>query len=139
MLVVAAGLVTLFLKNFDAIGCSPSEQITSFDIDSLLSQVNYSIVLGPSSAITTQALERVAATLPGASFGNSSGGGFDGGSLEKLRNSTHFVDTLDEFNDYINNHYANVTPGGLFLGQNGAPPTFAYKWVYSLHHFPQGC
>ena len=127
MLVVAAGLVTLFLKNFDGVGCSPSDQISTFDIESLVSQAEYSIVLGPSSAITPQTLERVAATFPAASSGNSFGGGFDGGSLEKLRNSTHIVDTLDEFNGYINNNYANVTPGGVFLGQDGAPPTFAYK------------
>lgn len=125
--VVAAGLVTLFLKGYSAVGCSPTDQISSSDIESLLSQVDSFLVLGPSSAITPQAIERVAATLPGGSSGGLLGGGSGGEGLTKLRNSTHLVDTLDEFNDYINNNFANVTPGGLFLGQNGEPPTFAYK------------
>lgn len=125
--VVAAGLVTLFLKGYDGVGCSPTDQISRSDIESLLSQVDYSLVLGPRSAITPQALERVAATLPGGFTGGLLGGGSDGDGLAKLANSTHLVDTLDEFNDYIDNNFANVTPGGLFLGQNGAPPIFAYK------------
>ena len=108
-------------------GCSPQDQIQSSDIDSLLSQVDYSLVLGPSSAITPQAIERIAATLPGGSSGALLGGGSGEDGLAKLKNSTHLVNTLDEFNDYINSKYANVTPGGLFIGQNGESPIFAYK------------
>ena len=37
------------------------------------------------------------------------------------------VDTLTEFNDYINQNYANVTPGGFFLGDHNSPPTLAFK------------
>ena len=122
--VIAAGLVTLFLKNFQAAGCSPSQQISASDIESLLNQVDYEIVIGPSSKVSPADIARIGATLPGA------GSGLDGGSgsLANLSSSIHVIDgTLDDFNEYINQRYANVTPGGFFLGDDTSPPTFAYK------------
>lgn len=45
-----------------------------------------------------------------------------------MENSIEPVDgTLEDFNRYISQNFANVTPGGFFLGGDGAPPTFAYK------------
>ena len=127
--VVAAGLVTLFLNDFTAPGCSLTEQISASDIESLLSQVDYDIVIGPSSKTSPEALARVAATLPGAGTGDGDGGG----SLANLTSSIHLVDgTLDDFNNYINQNYANVTPGGFFLGDEASPPTFTYKADGSL-------
>ena len=122
--VIAAGLVTLFLKNFEAAGCSSSEQISASDIESLLNQVDYEIVVGPSSKVSPADISRIGATLPGA------GSGLDGGSgsLANLSSSIHIIDgTLDDFNEYIKQRYANVTPGGFFLGDDTSPPTFAYK------------
>ena len=120
--VIAAGLVTLFLKGFTAQGCSPSQQISPSDISSLLSQVNYDIVVGPSSKLSPQSLMQIEATLPG---GNATGSG--GSGISNLISSLHYVDTLADFNTYINQHYGNVTPGGFFLGDAGSPPTFAYQ------------
>lgn len=122
--VIAAGLVTLFLKGFTAPGCSPTDQISPSDINSLLTQVNYQLVVGPASKVSPETLARVAATLPGA----SSGGGGGGAGLSSLASSVHTVDgTLADFNAYIAQNYANVTPGGIFLGDASSPPTFAYK------------
>ncbi|TKA49985.1 hypothetical protein B0A49_11406, partial [Cryomyces minteri] len=42
------------------------------------------------------------------------------------------VDTLDQFNSYISTRYANVTPGGFFVGQNGASSVFAYRGNYDI-------
>ena len=125
--VIAAGLVTLFLKNFEAAGCSPTEQISASDIESLLSQVDYEMVIGPSSKLSPADIARIGATLPGAGSGGADGG--DGsGSLANLTSSIHIIDgTLDDFNNYIKQNYANVTPGGFFLGDDSSPPTFAYK------------
>lgn len=120
--VIAAGLVTLFLKGFTAQGCSPSQQISPSDISSLLSQVNYDLVIGPQSRLSPESLLRIEATLPG---GNATAGG--GNGVSNLISSLHYVDTLAEFNSYINTHYGNVTPGGFFLGDAGSPPTFAYQ------------
>ncbi|KAI4263384.1 MAG: hypothetical protein L6R42_001463, partial [Xanthoria sp. 1 TBL-2021] len=121
--IIAAGLVTLFLKGFTIPGCSPTSQISRSDIDSLLTQVNYTIAIGPTDKIPRDAAQRIGVTLPAAS---GSGGG--GGDPNKLADSIHPVDgSLEEFNKYISQNFANVTPGGFFLGNENAPPTFAYK------------
>ncbi len=118
--VIAAGLVTLFLKGFTAPGCSPTERISPSQIASLATQINYTIVVGPSSRLSPTDLQRIGATLPG--------GGSEKGGLAALQQSVHLIDgTLNDFNDYISTRYANVTPGGFYLGENGSPPTFAYK------------
>lgn len=121
--IVAAGLVSLFLKGFKAPGCSPTDSITPSDLESLLTQAKYDIVVGPASKLTPEDLARIEATLPG---GNSSGSG--GSGLSTFQSSVHPVDgTLDDFNNYIKQFYGNVTPGGFFLGDDNSPPTFAYK------------
>lgn len=123
MPVLAAGLVTLFLKNFSAAGCAPTAQVTPSDIQSLLTQVDYHLVVGPSSRISREDIARIGATLPGA--GSGPGGGTN---LTELYSSVHVIDgTLDDFNNYISNNFANTTPGGFFLGDDHSAPTFAYK------------
>ena len=120
--VIAAGLVTLFLKNFTKPGCSPTDSFSPQDIESLLSQVNYDIAIGPADKVSPADLARIEATLPG---GNSTGGG---SGLANLMSSVHAINgTLDDFNNYIKANYANVTPGGFFLGDDTDPPTFAFR------------
>jgi ATP-binding cassette subfamily A (ABC1) protein 3 len=121
--IVAAGLVTLFLKNFQKAGCSPTGSISVSDISSLASQISFELVVGPSSKLPRSALERFAETLPG-------GGGADSGAanLTGFIQSLHMVDTLEEFHDYIATNFSSVTPGGFFIGE-GSPPTGAtFAW-----------
>lgn len=118
--IVAAGLVTLFLKNFKKAGCSPQSSISISDIDSLASQVSYHLVVGPSSKLPRAALAQFAQSLPGAGESGST-------NLTGFIKSLHMVDTLDEFNNYIDTRFANVTPGGFFLGEGSSPATFAWK------------
>ncbi|KAL8638656.1 MAG: hypothetical protein Q9228_004211 [Teloschistes exilis] len=116
--IIAAGLVTLFVQNYRIPGCSPTAQVSSSDIDSLLTQVNYSMVIGPANRLPLDAIQRIGATLPGA--------GGDGTGT--LISSVHTIEgTLEDFNSYIDHNFANVTPGGFYLGEDGSPPTFAYK------------
>jgi ATP-binding cassette, subfamily A (ABC1), member 3 len=122
--IVAAGLVTLFLKNFQKADCTPTGSISVSDISSLASQVSFEMVVGPSSKVGRSALERFAQTLPG-------GGGADSGAanLTGIIESLHVVDTLQEFHDYIAANFSSVTPGGFFLGE-GSPPTDAtFAWL----------
>lgn len=118
--IIAAGLVTLFLKNFQKAGCSPQSSISISDIASLSSQVSYNLVVGPSSKLPRAALAQFAQSLPGAGEPGST-------NLTGFIESLHMVDTLDEFHNYIDARFANVTPGGFFLGQGSAPPTFAWR------------
>ncbi|KAL8943719.1 MAG: hypothetical protein Q9211_000890 [Gyalolechia sp. 1 TL-2023] len=118
--IIAAGLVTLFLRDFTIPGCSPGSQVTRSDIDSLLTQANYSMVVGPASRISPEAIERIGATLPGGGSGES--------ISSTLASSVHRIDgTLEDFNNYIRQNFSDVTPGGFFLGDGDSPPTFAYK------------
>ncbi|KAL8772809.1 MAG: hypothetical protein Q9209_002154 [Squamulea sp. 1 TL-2023] len=121
--IIAAGLVTLFLKGFTIPGCSPTSQISRSDVDSLLTQVDFTIPIGPTDKIPPDAALRIGVTLPAS----GSEGGSSGNPI-KLAGSIHQVDgTLVDFNNYIGQNFANVTPGGFFLGDDSSPPTFAYK------------
>ncbi|KAI9788547.1 MAG: hypothetical protein M1835_002205, partial [Candelina submexicana] len=124
--VVAAGLVTLFLKHFKGLGCSPERNTYVADINSLLTVIDFDLVVGPSSKLSVAELGRFNATLSGrASAGTAAKPNFNLSSI-------HMVDTLEQFNDYISHNYANITPGGFFLGDNNAPPTFAYQADYGI-------
>ncbi|PGH05330.1 hypothetical protein GX51_03051 [Blastomyces parvus] len=112
--VIAASLVTLSLKGYERPGCKGPETVRQGDIESLLSQLNLNLVIGPSNKLSSFSLP-------------SSGGGSGGLDLSYFLNRTHFVDTLSEFNNYINTNFRNVTPGGFFLGDDSSPPTFAWR------------
>ena len=120
--IIAAGLVTLFLKKFQKAGCSPASSISVSDIISLSTQINYELVAGPRDRLGVEAIELFASTLAGGA-----GVGGIAANTSKLLESIHLVDTLTEFNNYIDTRYANVTPGGFYLGDESAPPTFAWR------------
>lgn len=117
--IIAAGLVTLFLKDFKRPNCSGPGTTREFDIESLLSQVELELVIGPASKISPSSLSQFSNSLPGSSSSKF--------NSTSLLDKTHVVDTLDEFNQYINENFRNVTPGGFFLGDESSPPTFAWK------------
>ncbi|KUI65178.1 ABC transporter A family member 2 [Cytospora mali] len=99
--IITAGLVTLFLKDFSAVGCDPGEQANNprvTNIDSL--GITPLIPVGPSSLLDIDTLT------------NRTG----------LKASVfHIVDTLDEFNSYVSDNFRNVTPGGFFLQPSQDP------------------
>jgi ATP-binding cassette, subfamily A (ABC1), member 3 len=121
--IVAAGLVTLFLKNFQKAGCSPTGSISVSDISSLTSQISFDLVVGPPSKLSPSALERFAGTLRG-------GGGADSGAanLTGLLQSLHLVDTLEDFHNYITANFSSVTPGGFFIGEGSPPAGTTFAW-----------
>lgn len=118
--IIAAGLVTLFLKGYQLPSCSPQAIDFVSDITSLSSQPNYQLLAGPSSRLTPEVLQQFAATL-------SAGGSSDSQNTTALLDAMTIVDTLQDFNHEINVRFANYTPGGFFLGENGSPPTLAWR------------
>ena len=120
--VIAAGLVTLFLKKFTKLGCTIPDTVSISSVASLASQISLDLVVGPRSAISEAALLRFASTLWG-------GGGVDSGAANYtgLLESLHFVDTVDDFNRYINANFSTVSPGGFFAGDSSSPPIFAWR------------
>lgn len=105
--IIAAGLVTLFLKGYKPVGCDPGANANNPDIFSLSSiDVVPLIPIGPSN-IVGRAISRI---VERTSISND---------------SFHIVDTLDEFNDFVGTRFRNITPGGFFIQQN-APTIMAY-------------
>ncbi|KAE9369031.1 P-loop containing nucleoside triphosphate hydrolase protein [Stipitochalara longipes BDJ] len=112
--VIAAGLVTLFLKGFNAPGCAPAQQISLSDVELLFTQPKYDLLVGPSSRFSNATLTSLYGPLlpiiPPESL---------------IQKYLHTVDTLTDFNNYIDQNFANVTPAGFFL--DGSQTTLAYK------------
>lgn len=105
--IIAAGLVTLYLKGFKAIGCSPGESSNNpqvFSLANVDTDRSLLIPVGPSSRVDVRTLAAVSGL-----------------------NQSNFqlVDTLDDFNKFVDTRFHNVTPGGLFIQDNG-PPVMAY-------------
>ena len=126
--IIASGLASLYLRGFVGAGCSPSQQSSIFsDPSSLATQVNYTLLIGPSSRFTDNDLNLIASTIPTSILpdGVTYPEGVNATSI--LRSSIKLVDSITDFNNYISLNYANVTPGGFYLGDETTPPTFAYK------------
>ncbi|KAE8139449.1 hypothetical protein BDV38DRAFT_291459 [Aspergillus pseudotamarii] len=115
--VIAAGLVTLFLKDVTLAGCSAGSTTRTPKPQSLKSLDDFQIVLGPSSKVSNATLESFVSSL-------SSSGEAITGTPESY---FHVVDSLSEFEDYINHNFHNVTPGGFYLGDASSSPTVAWK------------
>lgn len=121
--IIATALISILIKDSKLPGCSPRQQVATQDLETLSTKNNYDplLVVGPSSALLNADLTRFQSLLP-EQFGNAS----NASSTTELLKYLHVVDTLDEFNSYINQNFHNVTPGGFFLGTDGSAPTFSY-------------
>ncbi|GIK00164.1 hypothetical protein Aspvir_004184 [Aspergillus viridinutans] len=125
--VVAAGLVTLFLKDTTKARCSGDSTYHASGFETLASVDNFKFVVGPRDKVSTTALESFIGSLSGSIEPAQSA------SLN-LESRFHLVDSLTEFEDYISQNYANITPGGFYLGDTYSAPTFA--WKGDNGHFP---
>ncbi|KAK7942834.1 ABC transporter [Apiospora aurea] len=135
--IVAAGLVMLFIKGQSQIGCTPSDQSSSSSDDDTFQDLynNITLAVGPASRVSRQDLTRLfapilfpdgfAALLAAAASGSGSDG--NGSTPDSFFDKLNVVNSLGEFNDNIEQHRKNVTPGGYWLGDSNSPPTLAYK------------
>ncbi|KAF2767506.1 putative ABC transporter [Teratosphaeria nubilosa] len=111
--IITAGLVTLFLKNFSALSCSPTNQVsnsTAAGLDNFLG-VRVRIPQGPAGQVPLNLINEVYPLLTPPPFRN--------------------VTTLDALNAYIARNYSRVEPGGFFLGDT---PTFAWRGNYDMYY-----
>jgi ATP-binding cassette subfamily A (ABC1) protein 3 len=106
--IAAAGLVTLFLKDYTSVGCDPGASSNDPTIFSLSSINTIPLIpIGPRGNQVNNAIATIVdrTGIPTESF--------------------YIVDTLDQFNDFVNTRFHNVTPGGFFFQQN-QPAVMAY-------------
>ncbi|KAJ8065867.1 hypothetical protein OCU04_004969 [Sclerotinia nivalis] len=115
--IIAAGLVTLFLKGYKGAGCTPTDRVSVSDSENLFAVDRYDLVVGPSSRFTTEVLTSLFEPLLFGLFPTQ----------DQIQNHTHLVDTLPQFNSYIDQNFASVTPSGFFLDNSGSQTTLAYK------------
>ncbi|KAL1842323.1 hypothetical protein VTK73DRAFT_3147 [Phialemonium thermophilum] len=112
--VVAAGLVTLFVRDQQPVGCTPGDQSSlSTAIDIFSSDFDFFLVGGPSSRFHTDDLLRLFLPL------------FE--RIDSLLRNITTVDTYGEFTDLVVRERKNVTPAGIWLGDATSAPTVAYK------------
>lgn len=118
---IAAGLVTLFLKNFQAPGCAPAQKILLSDVENLLTQSKYDLLVGPSSRLSNATLTSLFSPLLPVNLTQVLN------NQTLIQNYFHRVDTLSDFNNFIDQNFANITPSGFFLGDGTSQTTLAYK------------
>ena len=114
--IIAAGLVTIFVKGYSLGSCVPGDLSNAPDVNSLSGETTLDLVFGPSSSFSSRDFELLAGLVGAHSITNST----------SLLSSVNFVETLEEFNDFINANFSTVTPGGVFLGNDTQPPVFTY-------------
>ncbi|KAL4967743.1 putative ABC transporter [Aspergillus stella-maris] len=124
--VIAAGLVTLFLEGVPKPGCSEEgsydtpESTIADQWDDLL------LVIGPSNRVRSELLESFVISMSDRLDVDPSGPDSANQSFS-VESHFHEVVSYPEFTDYIAENYANVTPGGVYLGDDLWQPTIAWK------------
>ncbi|KAG9232654.1 hypothetical protein BJ875DRAFT_497297 [Amylocarpus encephaloides] len=123
--IIAAGLVTLFLKDFRAPGCAPADTARESDVESLATLGIYNLVLGPSSGLSVglQAFFQPLLSIP-----------IPPEAEAEVQQGLHIVDTLDAFNSYINANFSTVRPAGFFLNNSSSSATLAYKGNRNIYN-----
>ncbi|EGE05352.1 ATP-binding cassette sub-family protein [Trichophyton equinum CBS 127.97] len=119
---IAAGLVSLLMKDYELPVCTGPAAFSQSNVNSILNQVKLKLVIGPSSKLSAGSLLSL-----GGGLGGAGGGSLPANVTDALREGTHIVNSLKEFNDYIATNFRNVTPGGFYLGDDTSPPTFAWQ------------
>ncbi|KAM0438528.1 hypothetical protein ACHAPT_001277 [Fusarium lateritium] len=100
--IIAAGCASIFISGLSATSCDPSIESLQSKSDSSSPQ-SYRIVAGPEDQLSKAAIDTIRKSPEGA---------------------VTLVDTLEQFHEEVQKQYANLTPGGFFLGDE---PTFAWR------------
>ncbi|KAF2156283.1 putative ABC transporter [Myriangium duriaei CBS 260.36] len=112
--IIAAALILLFLKGFERLTCSPVDVDQPSMVYSL-QEVDYlvnifpQIPVGPPGVVPSDLLQRIMPDPPG----NAS-------------DIFQYVNTLDEFNQYIQANFSIAFPGGFFIDPQIGP---VFAWV----------
>jgi ABC-type multidrug transport system ATPase subunit len=131
--IIAAGLVMLFVRNQPALGCSPTEQSTrNTAINIFDSDFELFLVGGPADRFSEDTLLRLFAPIylgmqgNSASSGNTSGLSTRATEPASLFENITLVNSIGEFNEAVVQYRKNITPAGIWLGDDHSRPTLAY-------------
>ncbi|KAI1124254.1 hypothetical protein F5Y10DRAFT_249972 [Nemania abortiva] len=127
--IIAAALVSLFVKNQAPAGCRPSSDLAagdSSDYQELFD--NLFLVAGPASELDQSTLLRLfGPVFSGGSNGSSSSRSSSsmGSGLSAFSQALHTVSSFSDFNNFVEQYRLNVT-AGWWLGDANSPATVAY-------------
>lgn len=102
--IITAGLVTFFLHDFDGLSCTPGAQVRYTAARGLNVDLEVLVPYGPPSLISVSEIATLA---------------------HQNQSEFHQVSSLEQLNSFVDQRYANVTPGGFFV--DGSTPTLAYQ------------
>ncbi|KAI1271564.1 hypothetical protein F5Y07DRAFT_341741 [Xylaria sp. FL0933] len=124
--IVAAALVSLFVKNQAPPGCRPTnDQSAGSNSDYTALFEDLFLAAGPASQFASPSiLSLFASVYP--SMGGSSSGNMQDTTTSAFTKALHLVDSFSDFNNFIVQNRRNVTPAGWWLGDADSPPTVAY-------------
>ncbi|KAH7027902.1 uncharacterized protein B0I36DRAFT_328176 [Microdochium trichocladiopsis] len=118
--VIAAALTQLYVRNSSAVSCQPPQKDTAVSTGFTKLYNDLYMVGGPSSQFGAEELQRVF----GPSFGSNPV--VSGIAVQAFINGLHLVDSLPDFEQYIEVNRKNVTPAGWWLGADNTTPTLSY-------------
>lgn len=128
--IIAAALTSLYVTDQHPVGCSPANQ-NAPDTSGYSNLYNdLFLVAGPSSQFSQSTLQRLFLPIyQGQNQSGSDNGSGGGSSLNAtyLLQSLHLVDTLDEFNTFVEQGRKDVKPAGWWLGDANSLPTLTYE------------
>jgi hypothetical protein len=117
--IIAAGFLTLLLKGVQNPGCALIDEVKVSNDRNLSQTLNPLMVVGPPSALSATSLELVENSLPSTAL--------DLGSNNiSILQAIHVVDNYSAFINFTLQNFANVTPGGIWLGDSLSDPTVDY-------------
>jgi ATP-binding cassette subfamily A (ABC1) protein 3 len=116
--IIAAALLTKFLKSTNP-GCDVADQFDTSDL-STVTATTFDFVVGPSTILNPNTLSLVGGLFSSGQLG-------DGSNATSLLSGIRVVDSLDQFNNYIDANFSAVIPGGFYAGDTTSPPTFAIR------------
>ncbi|KAH6843130.1 hypothetical protein B0I37DRAFT_212872 [Chaetomium sp. MPI-CAGE-AT-0009] len=136
--VIAAGLVMLFVQNQPPLGCSPVEQSTRETAVNIFdSGFDLFLVGGPADRFSEDTLLRLFAPIYLSTQGNTGGNSNTSqGNVLSARATVGpaalfedliLVNSIDEFNNAVVQYRKNITPAGIWLGDDHSRPTLVYK------------
>jgi ABC-type multidrug transport system ATPase subunit len=117
--IIGAGFLSLLLRGIQNPGCALIEQVHISQNQNLTKNLNPLLVAGPSSALNINSLDLVNRSLSSTTESL-------GSANISILQAVQLVNSYQAFNNFTTQKQANVTPGGLWLGDSSSPPTIDY-------------
>ncbi|KAI0169026.1 P-loop containing nucleoside triphosphate hydrolase protein [Hypoxylon sp. FL1284] len=142
--IIAAALTSLYVTNQHPVGCSPANQNTSDSSGSSNLYDELFLVAGPSALVNNPATQSLflpilqvqnqnnqsqgqnqARDIADAASNSSSAG--SSSSASSFFESIRPVESLDDFNTFVQQRRKDIKPGGWWLGDANSLPVITYK------------